>query len=178
MLNLSGGGDEMKTRMLVALIFWLAMAGLTGEARAGSPEDSFGWRGNYTGLWPEAKVPTEWSYQAKGVMAELHCSTRVKQNWIIGNVDDGFLRDWLVLGPFEVADSVKDFDAAQGEKEGELSPAEGDKVGDRVWQKLEVPAPGRYTFGPTELEFVDLGKVVEFKLNEVAYAHTYLHSHK
>ncbi len=64
------------------------------------PPSTFGWRGNWTGLYPEADPPVEWSRQPEGVVA----------------------------GPMTVADSVKDFDQEQLAGEASLRPAEGDNL--------------------------------------------------
>jgi outer membrane protein assembly factor BamB len=166
------------------LTVFLAISGcwfITAASAGDHPLGTFGWRGNYTGLWPEADVPTEWTYQSQGVRAGLRCSSEAlpaDKMKDAAPVDDGFLRHWLVAGPFPVTDSVKEFDQEQLPKEAELSPAEGQSAGDATWKKFDALAPGNLTFGDTELQHVDLTKVIPFKINQIAYAHTYLYAAK
>src|ERR1044071_9778681 len=100
-------------RILLAIAIGMGWClGLVATAVAEEPLGSSGWRCNYTGLWPEAKVPTEWSYEAQGVRRGLRCASKsLEKPEEAELVDDGFLRHWLVLGPFEVGDSVKEFEA-------------------------------------------------------------------
>lgn len=142
-----------------------------------SPKDSSGWRGNCTGLWPEAKVPTEWSVKYDGMMAGLRCANTANEKDAQA-VTDGFLRHWLVIGPFDVADSVNNFDMAHVGKEESLSPKAGDTAGGKTWTALEVPVAGRFTFAPTDLEWVDMGKAFEYKTNQMGYAQTYVFAAK
>jgi outer membrane protein assembly factor BamB len=138
-----------------------------------------GWRGNWTGLFPEANPPTEWARIAKGVVAGMTCqAARPAEGAAAGGrpLDVGLPRDWLIVGPFGVADSVKEFEAAQVPGEADLAPAEGDKAGEAVWQRLELlKKPDYERWGTTELDWVDPGEVFGIRINQVAYAHTYLH---
>jgi outer membrane protein assembly factor BamB len=75
-----------------------------------------------------------------------------------------------------VADSVKDFDREQIPGEAALAPAEGDRVGELSWKRLELRKPPDYErWGTTELDWIDLAGAVGYKPNQVAYAHAYLH---
>jgi outer membrane protein assembly factor BamB len=91
-------------------------------------------------------------------------------------VAKGLVRDWLVAGPFPVGDSVKDFDRDFLAGEATAEPAEGRKVGDVVWRTATVPPEDIMVFGTAELPWLDLGKVVGFRRNQLAYAHAYLFS--
>src|SRR5262249_12322135 len=88
----------------------------------------------------------------------------------------GQLRDWLVLGPFAVADSVKDFDTDPLQGEADVEPSADDKRAGQEWKRATVPPDDIWAFGAAELPWLDLAKVVGFKNNQVAYAHTYLFS--
>lgn len=86
------------------------------------------------------------------------------------------IRQWLVLGPIAVADSVKDFGKEQVPAEADLKPAEGDKVGDLAWKRFELKKlPDYERWGTTELDWIDLAEAVGYKPNQVGYAHAYLH---
>ena len=140
-----------------------------------------GWRGNGTGLWPDARPPSEWYRIPKGILNNL--ATRVDRPKERHKENDGLplakgiVREWLVLGPIPVQDSVKDFDKAQLADEAGLRPTTGDKVGDLVWKKLTAKLDNRWAFGVANLPWTDVGAAVGgVKPNQMAYAHTYLYS--
>jgi outer membrane protein assembly factor BamB len=148
--------------------------GSAGLAAAPAAARTFGWRGNWTGLYPEADPPVEWGRISTGVVAGMSCqaappggeSTKSGQP-----VKDGFINDWLVSGPYPVTDSLKDFDAEQLPNEASLRPAEGEK-----WKRLEIiKKPDYERWGTTELDWVNVTKLFEYQPNQVAYAHSYLY---
>jgi outer membrane protein assembly factor BamB len=139
-----------------------------------------GWRGNGTGLWPDAHPPLEWSRLPKGLMADLRARVERPDGKAAGDaprLERGLIRDWLVLGPFAVKDSVRDFDQAQLADETTLRPSGGDKLGALAWKPLTATLDDRWVFGTAVLPSANLAAAVGgFKPNQVAYAHTYLHS--
>jgi outer membrane protein assembly factor BamB len=148
-----------------------------------APPDFFnGWRGNGTGLWPDAHPPLEWSRVPQGVMSDLRSSADRPDDKTVGDaprLPNGLVRDWLVLGPFAVKDSVRDFNEAQLADEAAAKPAAGDKVGDLAWKPLAARLDDRWEFGSPALPRLNLADAVGgFKPNQVAYAHAYLHSPK
>ena len=109
-------------------------------AENSSPPKVVGWRGNFTGLFPDADPPTHWGRIARGVVAGMTCQSAKPAEGSPGSgqaVRDGLIRQWLVIGPFPVTDSVNDFDQEQIAGEARLMPAEGDKVGQLAWQRLD-----------------------------------------
>jgi outer membrane protein assembly factor BamB len=138
-----------------------------------------GWRGNGTGLWPDANPPLEWSRIPKGVVADLR--TRADRPADDDKAPDalrlekGLVREWLVLGPFPVADSVRDFNKAAFPDENTARPGVGDRVDSLVWRKLTAPIDDRWAFGPVKMPWADLAPLVGgYKRNQVAFAHAYL----
>src|SRR5262245_9377464 len=73
-----------------------------------------GWRGNGTGIWPDASAPLTWSRLPAGVLETLRTRADKPADKPAGTDDappqKGLLRDWLLIGPFPVTDSSKDFD--------------------------------------------------------------------
>ncbi len=140
-------------------------------------EPTSGWRGNQTGLWPDAKPPIEWHRKPLGALDGLRASASRPKDDQPGSaplVEKGLIRDWLVVGPFAVEDSVKYFD--QDFLGGINDPAEGDKVRDMEWKTATVPPDDIMVFGTAELPWLDLSKALGFQKNQIGYAHTYLHS--
>lgn len=152
--------------------------GPAGAAEDGPPVQTVGWRGNWTGLFPDADPPTHWSRRATGVLSRVTCqaasptgSTGLGRQAVV----NGLIRDWLVIGPFPVADSVKDFAQEVLPGEAGVQPAEGDRVGQLAWRRWELKrTPDYERWGTTELDWVDLTEAVGYQPNQIAYAHTYL----
>jgi len=160
---------------VAGLVALLAIPCLAADALA---PGTVGWRGNWTGLYPNADPPVKWARIAKGVVAGMTCQAAKPADGAPKSgqpLTDAMIRDWLVIGPFPVEHSVRDFDKEQIPGEGTLAPAEGEKVGDLSWKRLEIKkAPDYERWGTVALDWVDLAKAVGFKRNAVAYAHTYL----
>jgi hypothetical protein len=117
-------------------LFWLAiLLGVcltTPTARAADPAS--GWRGNGTGLWPEANPPLEWGRTPRGALDGLRATPDRPGSEDAGRaplVEKGLLRSWLVLGPFAVEDSVKDFDKDLLGGEADVTPSSGNRNADR-----------------------------------------------
>ncbi|MFO0963980.1 MAG: PQQ-binding-like beta-propeller repeat protein [Gemmataceae bacterium] len=148
---------------------------LVSLARGGEPGDvANGWRGNGTGLWPEARPPLEWYRIPKGVIADLRaCPNRPGEKVDGASLAKGIVRDWLVVGPFPMAESLKGLDEAT------VRPSAGDKAGDQVWKTMAAPLDDRWAFGPATPPIADLASVIgAAKPNQAAYAHTYLYTPK
>src|SRR5262245_37271259 len=129
-----------------------------------------GWRGNATGLWPDASPPLQWGRTPRGALDGLRAAPNRPGSNEAGNaalVEKGLLRDWLVIGPFAVQDSVKDFDKDFVGGEAEVKPSAGDKSADLEWTPATVPPDDIWAFGTTELPWLDLTKFVGFKRNQL-----------
>jgi outer membrane protein assembly factor BamB len=161
------------TRLTVAALLLSLWA---PSARADDAGIANGWRGNGTGLWPEARAPLAWHRLPKGMAADLRTrADRPGDKADATPLEKGLVRHWLVLGPTSVADSVRDFDKAMLPGEATLQPAAGDKVGDLVWKKFSARVDDRWAFGPVRQPWADLAQFLGgYSPNQVAYAHTYL----
>jgi outer membrane protein assembly factor BamB len=164
-----------------AVIVGMVMAAWACPAEAGV---SNGWRGNGTGLWPDAHPPLEWHRIPKGALPGLRAQInrpgeRDEPARDSALLENGLMPNWLAIGPFQVTDSVKNFNDAQLPGEADVQPSEGDKAGDLTWKKMAGTLDDRFAFGPANLPWTDLGGAVGgAHANQVAYAHTYLHSLK
>ena len=123
-----------------------------------------GWRGDWTGRYPDAAAPLEWSIRGKNLLTDLRCSAKPAKNDADGSaIPDGCIREWLVAGPFPcpnpntLAEPVLPNEAA-------LQPVEGDKAGSVTWT-VNSDSAG-----------VDFGKLYDKKPNQAAYAFSYIYS--
>src|SRR6478672_3528212 len=102
-------------------------------------EPTSGWRGNGTGLWPDATPPLEWHRLPLGAMEGMRASAEPPKGKDAGEsplVLKGLMRDWLVVGPFTVENSLKDIDRDLLGGEANIEPASGQKIGDLAWKPL------------------------------------------
>jgi outer membrane protein assembly factor BamB len=145
-------------------------------------DPAVGWRGNGTGLFPDANPPLEWYRMPKGVLGDLRSRADRpgdKAEPDATPLEKDIIREWLVLGPLPMKDSVEDLDKSQLPDELAVRPADGDKVGELAWKKLSAPIDDPFAFGPATAPSTDLAAALGgFQRNQVAYVHTYLYSPK
>ena len=176
----------MKCFLILPIATAALLCCITSAAHAGEPAN--GWRGNGTGLWPDAKIPREWGRVPHGAMEGMRNSasggrqpldTKASDTKDLDSaevVEKGLLRNWLVLGPFPVKDSVANFDDDLLEGESKVRPNPGDRFAGKEWQALTVPPDDIMVFGTTEMPWLNLAKALGYAKNQIAYAHTYVHS--
>ncbi len=149
-------------------------------------KDAFtGWRGNTTGLYPDATPVIEWGRASKGIAGHLKISASKPAGDAPGEarqVRDHYPKEWLVIGPFP---APKGLDTPALPGEANVQPTDGDKVGELAWTKFAVPdevlppADRSSVAGSTKLRFVEPEKVLGgFKADHLVYAHTWLHSQR
>jgi outer membrane protein assembly factor BamB len=163
--------------LMKSLLIACGLLLLPGGGQAAGPVS--GWRGNQTGLWPDARPPLDWYRIPRGALDGLRASAALPTGKAHGNaplVVKGLVREWLVAGPFATQDSVKDFDRDFLTGETTVEPVAGGKAGSLTWKGASVPPDDITVFGTAELPWLDLAKVVGFKDNQFAYAHAYLFS--
>jgi outer membrane protein assembly factor BamB len=145
-----------------------------GLAAVQGGETAHGWRGNGTGLWTDSSAPITWQRLAKGAMEGLRARADKPAGADAGDaplVEKGLIRPWLVIGPFPVGDAMKEFDLDALQGEASVQPS-----ADGKWKAATVPADDPTIFGTAEMAWLDLIPSVGFQPNQLAYAHTYLHS--
>src|SRR5262245_36222667 len=123
-------------------LFRAALATL-GLAAAGTAADPVsGWRGNMTGLWPDTHPPLEWHRIPRGALDGMRATADRPKGRDAADaplVSKGLVREWLVIGPFTVPDSINDFDTDALGGETTTEPAAGQRVGDLAWRPATVP---------------------------------------
>lgn len=133
-----------------------------------------GWRGNGTGVFPNADPPTKWERRCKSVAGEIRTSARKPAGAAAGTpIEDAYIGEWLLLGPVAGDASV---DAA-------LSPEEGDKAGGAAWSRKTFPSAisqaRKDAAAPWNVaidgDFVDLNRLGK-GTRQAAWAHVYLNS--
>ena len=176
-------------RILAAAVALMAASAgplATSRCPAAEATRTYGWRGNWTGLYPDADPPVEWGRIARGVVAGTTCQAAKPADGAAKSgqpLKDAMVRDWLVIGPFPVPDSVQDFPKEQIPGEATLAPAEGDRApgagdgaGDLAWQRFELKKKPDYErWGGVDLDWVDLTVPLGYKPSSFAYACSYLH---
>jgi hypothetical protein len=128
-----------------------------------------GWRGDGTGLYPDANPPLDWQRVAKSVKELSAQSSKPKDDAPPAKdaaIPDGVIRHWLVLGPMPLTDGKGADDLLTGVDA--LSPNEGDKAGNFKWTPVAL-----------ETDCMDLCALLNIAPDRkgfAAYAHTYLYS--
>ena len=157
---------------LAALVFGIPAVDAAGEVGMGSPdfrpsaERPVGWRGDGSGKYPAAEPPIHWGRVAKS-MRQLRAQAARPGDGETGKpIDDGIIREWLILGPVPVPDELKKLDKDVLPDEAGMAPGEGDKVGDLTWRKS---LPDSQT-----VDFRTLFGVLQ-QTQAVLYAHAYLY---
>jgi hypothetical protein len=166
----------MNSAWRVSIGFGLAVI-LSAGAFAAEPVS--GWRGNATGLWPECTALLEWHRLAHGAMEGLRGQANLPQLAEVGDaplVRKGLPAEWLVLGPFTVADSVANLDDDLLGTEKGASPNAGDQTAGFAWRKIAPKQDDPMDFGAAVLPWVELAKPEEFEKSRIAYAHTWIYS--
>lgn len=142
-------------------------------------EPTSGWRGNQTGVWAEARPVIEWGRVPQGAMLGLRSAANRPAGNDVGEaalVEKGLVREWLVLGPFAVSDTSKNFDDDPLNGEAAVEPRVDEARAGKSWKSLTGAADDPYEFGTAGLPWLDLTKVVGFEKNQLAYAHSYVFS--
>ncbi|MDP6115710.1 MAG: PQQ-binding-like beta-propeller repeat protein [Planctomycetota bacterium] len=125
---------------LFPAIVLLAGAAISGQAQ--EKPKSWGWRGDGSGVYPEATPPIAWSHKSKELQG-LSCQAE-KPNpdskRARSDLSDGVIKEWLVLGPFDAkgADKAKPFASFQFKNEAGLAPAPGDMTDGKAWKTIET----------------------------------------
>lgn len=138
-----------------------------------SPEHPVGWRGDGTGRYPGATPPLEWYRRLKNDPG-LACQAKKPSDapkTLTRAIDIG-LTDWLAVGPW-----VNDTQVA-AKDEAALEPDEGDKLGDKVWKKLQMSEYAcnlAAVFGLPP-HHVKGEPIWNAKEKNIIYAHTYFYS--
>lgn len=149
---------------------------ISGSTLAAEPQA--GWRGNRTGLWPEARTVLEWSHIPRGALDGARCRALAEKSADGTPIEKGQLTDWLVAGPF--ADDAAETLAALplGDESALVPPGEGRGV----WRPVTAPADDPTLFGAADLPWFDLGRTFwpdrkeATPRGQLGYAHTWIHS--
>jgi outer membrane protein assembly factor BamB len=126
-----------------------------------------GWRGDGTGQYPSANIPTQWG-KVSNVLAGLTCQARkpAGDKPEGASVYTGMIGQWLVLGPLKSLDATtKPIDESLVGDELKVEPDEGQKVQDAQWTVLK---PDGY--------LVDLAGRFGKDSGGTCYTHSYLHA--
>lgn len=138
-----------------------------------------GWRGNGTGVWT-GNPPLSWKRIPHGALEGLRAQTDRPTGDDASKaaaVPKGQIREWLVCGPFPVADSAKEFDSDAIDGETKIEPSTDDVSKGQTWKPAKLTAiDDPKVFGTAEVPALDLAKSFGFQRHQLGYAHVYLHS--
>jgi outer membrane protein assembly factor BamB len=162
-----------------------------------TPDKPVGWRGDWTGRFPGATPPTQWSRRVKGITSQISYQADKpagEPGADSRQLEYFTIKEWLVAGPFAVQDPAAAMDTDFLGGEAKVEPAKGGKAGsaEQAWKPLRVGIDTQATHyhnegtcGDLNVDFVyaftDLpigGMVPPPKGldNKVAYAHTYVYA--
>ncbi|MFI5381459.1 MAG: PQQ-binding-like beta-propeller repeat protein [Tepidisphaerales bacterium] len=161
-----------------------------------TPQRPLGWRGDWTGRFPGATPPAEWSRRVKGITSEIKYQADKPAGEATAEsrpLEYFTIKDWLVAGPFAVDDPVAEIDKDFLGGEAEVAPARDAKAGGATWKPLRTGIETQSTHyhnegtcGDLNVDFVyvlgnlpesGMGKAPGAALNnKVAYAHTYVYA--
>jgi len=91
-------------------------------------------------------------------------------------VRKGLITEWLVLGPFSVADSVRNIDDDLLGGEAAVSPSAGETTAKLKWRRIAATLDDPLVFGTAVLPWVELEKPGDFERNHIGYAHAHVYS--
>ncbi|MFB3890742.1 MAG: PQQ-binding-like beta-propeller repeat protein [Phycisphaerae bacterium] len=126
-----------------------------------------GFRGNWTGAYPQAAVPTQWG-KVSPLMAGLRCQADKPADDQPAGVTAmyGQVGQWLIAGPIPPADAAtKPIDDKAVADEAGLAPREGQEIRAAAWKKFA-----------TEKDVVDLLDLLGKDATGLTFAHTYIYS--
>ncbi|MGA2498729.1 MAG: PQQ-binding-like beta-propeller repeat protein [Tepidisphaeraceae bacterium] len=154
-----------------------------------------GWRGDWTGRFPGATPPTEWSRRVKGITSQIKYQSG-KPSGEPGPdshpLEYFTIKEWLVAGLFAAEDPASGIEKDFLGGEAGVEPAANATAGDSAWKPLRVGIETQSTHyhnegtcGDLNVDFVycfeslpqsGMIKAPRTLDNKVAYAHTYVHS--
>ena len=139
-----------------------------GASGAFAETKAWGWRGDGTGLFPDADPPVTWgriSRTLNGLRAQAE-KPKGEAAGQAASVRCGDVEDWLVIGPFDAEGSLKDvLDKAFVPGEASARPDVGEKLGDLAWRKVQANG-----------SMLDFGRFYKDLRGKTVYAHAYIHS--
>jgi outer membrane protein assembly factor BamB len=105
-----------------------------------APEKPVGWRGDGTGRFPAAEPPIQWGRTIRGFYAQLQClGGKPPGPGKAGELlNMGFLRDWVILGPFDTKDFKTGIDEDLLKDEATLQPQAGSKTAGKAWTPWHI----------------------------------------
>ena len=159
------------------LVVSLGCVGLVVVAAAGeAPVKIVAWRGDGTGLFPDADPVTEWGRWPVSPNHGLRYQVAKPGANDTGGgakaVRSGQILEWLVAGPFAPKAPGGELDEDFLAGEASVAPDEGDKAGPLAWKRH---VSGNKDPG-VAMDWIRLADLVGRKGGKVVYAHNYLYS--
>lgn len=189
----------VRALIVACLAGWFAPTTAGGELGAAdftpTPQGPVGWRGDWTGRFPGATPPLQWSRRVKGITSQIKYQADKPAGEPAADshpLEYFTIKEWLVAGPFDVDDSARDIDRDFIGDETGIAPAKDAKAGSVTWKPLRVGIDTQSTHyhnegtcGDLNVDFVyvfgnlpqsGMAKAPATLDKKLAYAHTYFHS--
>jgi len=154
-----------------------------------------GWRGDWTGRFPGANPPTEWSRRVKGITSQIKYQAAKpsgEPNADSQPLEYFTIKEWLVAGPFGIDDPAADIEKDFLGGEDKTEPTTDAKAGETTWKRLRTGIDNQSTHyhnegtcGDLNVDFVyvygdlpasGMAKIPKSLDKKVAYAHSYIHA--
>ena len=189
----------MAVRNFSKFVFCLLLAIGAAISAEVTPDNPAGWRGNWTGRFPDCTPPVTWERRCTSPVSDVRYSLRKPAN----DTDAGAFKPasqsivhWMVLGPFAPKNPSQTLDEETIPNESACSPDDEAKgASTSLGAPAPAPAWSAYELKSVEELFAedrptdDITEAVEFESafakeavaamppgQGVAYAHTYLYS--
>ena len=130
-----------------------------------SAETIVGWRGDGSGCYPDATPPVTWGRVSKAVKGLRFQVQKPGAEASGKSMEDGVVREWLVLGPVPVPDVPKAIEKETLPGEFQFAPEENDKVESLTWKKVQAAT-----------STLDFAKILGYQKKMYAYAFTNIYS--
>jgi len=158
----------MKVRSSVAVVILLLSSWVAAEEK---PAAMTGWRGDGSGVYPNANPPVIWQRASPALTGLRFQAQPPKSDTPTGTLmSDGIIREWLMLGPVntEKNEDGKLIDSLLVEDQTALAPVEGKELAGAKWQIFKTDT----AYLDCALRYASYGKTN----TQVAYAQTYLYA--
>jgi outer membrane protein assembly factor BamB len=155
------------SQAVMLLLIALACRFVCAEVSGATPQ--MGWRGDGNGKYPDANPPLDWGRTSNCLKTMAAQARKPKPDQApsnLGSMNDGVIRQWLVLGPVPIPDGKKLEELLPNIET--LAPDENEKAGELTWKAVSAET--------SCLDLCAVFNVPNDKKDIAAFAHAYIYS--